>query len=58
MKNKYKELYELKLSEFQLTMCNLSIEELAMISKAMNDYYEQRLMCELLCGGVEDDSDI
>jgi hypothetical protein len=24
----------------------------------MNDYYEQRLMCELLCGGVEDDSDI
>ena len=27
MKNKYKELYELKLSEFQLTMCNLSIEE-------------------------------
>ena len=58
MKNKYKELYETELSKFQLTMSHLSIEELAIVSKAMNDYYEQRKLCDLMCGGVEDDCDI
>jgi hypothetical protein len=58
MKNKYKEMYEELLMQYQLTMSGVNLEELKIYVDAINDYYEQRKMCELLCGGVEDDSDI
>jgi hypothetical protein len=58
MKNKYKEMYEELLMQYQLTMSGVNLEELKIYVDAINDYYEQRKMCELMCGGVEDDSDI
>ena len=58
MKNKYKEMYEELLMQYQLTMSGVNLEELKIYVDAINDYYEQRKLCDLMCGGVEDDSDI
>lgn len=58
MKNKYKEMYEELLMQYQLTMSDVTLEELKIYVDAINDYYEQRKMCDLMCGGVEDDSNI
>lgn len=58
MKNKYKEMYEELLMQYQLTMSGVNLEELKIYVDAINDYYEQRKMCDLMCGGVEDDSNI
>ena len=58
MKNKYKEMYEELLMQYQLTMSGVNLEELKIYVDAINDYYEQRKMCELMCGGAEDDCNI
>lgn len=58
MKNKYKEMYEELLMQYQLTMSGVNLEELKIYVDAINDYYEQRKMCDLMCGGVKNDCDI
>ena len=56
MKNK--ELYENTLIEYSLTLIGVPIKELEIRAKALERYIEQRKLCDLMCGGVEDDSDI
>ncbi len=58
MKNKYKEMYEELLTQYQLTMSGVNLEELKIYVDAINDYYEQRKMCDLMCGGDKNDCDI
>ena len=58
MKNEYKEKYKELLMQYQLTMSGINLKELKVHADAINDYYEQRKLCELMCGGVEDDCNI
>ena len=53
-----KELYENMLMEYSLTSSGISIKELEIRAKALENYIEQRKMCEPICGGVENDSNI
>ena len=46
------------LMEYQLTLSGINIDELELRLKALETYIEQRKLCELMCGGVEDDCDI
>jgi hypothetical protein len=43
---------------FEMNYCVDSIEELEIRLKALSDYIDERKICDLMCGGVEDDSDI
>jgi hypothetical protein len=58
MKNEYKEKYKELLMQYQLIMSGVSLKELKIYVDAINDYYEQRKMCDLMCGGVENDYNI
>lgn len=55
MKNK---IYDDILLKLQTTMYDMSIKDLEVQRMALSDYVEQRKLCGLMCGGVEDDSDI
>lgn len=39
-------------------MYDMSIKDLEIYRMALSDYVEQRKLCDLMCGGVEDGSDI
>ena len=39
-------------------MYDVSIKDLEIYLMALSDYVVQRKLCDLMCGGVEDDSDI
>jgi hypothetical protein len=54
MNNKYEEL----LMEYQLTLSGFNITELELRLKALETYIEQRKLCELMCGGIQNDCDI
>ena len=58
MKNEYKEKYKELLMQYQLTMSGVNLKELKTHVDAINDYYEQRKLCELMCGGDKNDCDI
>ena len=55
MKNK---MYDDILLKLQTTMYDISIKDLGIYLMALSDYIEQRKLCELICGGVENDSNI
>ena len=55
MKNKK---YDDILLKLQTTMYDVPIKDLEIYLMALSDYVEQRKLCDLMCGGVEDDSDI
>ena len=55
MKNKK---YDDILLKSQTTMYDMSIKDLEIYLMVLSDYVEQRKLCDLMCGGVEDDSDI
>ena len=52
MKNK---TYDDILLKLQTTMYDMSIKDLEIYLMALSDYVEQRKLCDLMCGGVEDD---
>ena len=53
MTNKVEELK----FQCQLTLCSVSIETLENMVEALQQYLTDRKLCELMCGGVEDDCD-
>ena len=53
-----KEIYNDILFKLQTTMSDIPIKDLEAYLLALTDYIEQRKLCELMCGGVEDDCDI
>ena len=55
MKNK---MYDDILLKLQTTMYDMSIKDLEIYLMALSDYVVQRKLCDLMCGGVENDSDI
>ena len=55
MKNK---MYDDIFFFFLTTMYDISIKDLEIYLMVLSDYVEQRKLCDLMCGGVENDSNI